>query len=287
MARRRSKSSVSDDSDVSTGAESGSPECIAVVAAVDPVSARQPGYGEFEIDIEEVLRQTLPNAFMEVEAARLNQVNVNKLPVRAKGAYLLFLDENVVYAGKTDTRHGFQERLSRHAQSVQHRVGIDPANVYFKALRIMVFSAFDVEAILITEMRRLYPKALRWNDSGFGSNDPGRKRDDGEPANFDKEFPIDIDRELREIPCEGLTVSRLLGAAKAASPYLLRHGLLHEHADTPIVPPRGPWTMRDALEAARSALTSDFQITIFHGRVILYREMRTYEFAREVMRGTK
>ena len=43
--------------------------------------------------------------------------------------------------------------------------------------------------------------------------------------------------------------------------------------------------MRSVLQAATAALPSDFQITVFHGRVILYREVRTYEFAREVMRG--
>jgi hypothetical protein len=287
MARGRGKSKIDDDDGLLAAVEEGRPEHVAVVAAAEPVSARQPGYGEFEIDIEEVLRQTLPSALMQVEAAPLNQAAVNRVPLGAKGAYMLFLHEDRVYAGKTDTRHGFRERLSRHAQSVQHRVGLNPADVHFKALRILVFSAFDVEAILINEVRRLYPNALRWNDSGFGSNDPGRKRDDGEPADFDKKFPIDIDIELQGISTEDLTVSRLLRAAKAASPYLLRHGQLQDYADTPIFPPHRPWTMRCILETVSNVLPSDFQVTIFHGRVILYRENKNYEFAREVMRGAR
>ena len=261
------------------------PEDLPVVAAVEPVSAKQPGYGEFEIDIEEVLRQTLPSAFIVVEPAPLNSRAVNDLPLGSKGAYLLFLDGKMVYAGKTDTRHGFQQRLGRHSFSVQHRVGLDPLKMTFKALRIMVFSAFDVEAILINEMRRLDADALTWNDSGFGSNDPGRKRDDGEPADFDKEFPVDIDRELEDMPAEEMTVAKVLKAAKAASPYLLRYGIPVAHAHTPVETPAKPWTMRLVIEAVMAVLPEEYQATVFHGRVILYREHRDYEFAREVMRG--
>ena len=268
MARKKSSAKISGEEDPAPEVEEERPEDIGVVAAVEPVSARQPGYSEFEIDIEEVLRQTLPNAFSVVEAARLNQAAVDNLPAGSKGAYLLFLNGKMVYADKTDTRHGFRQRLGRHSESVQHRIGLDPTAVSFKALRIMVFSAFDVEAILINEMRRLYPGALTWNDSGFGSNGPGRKRDDGQPADYDVEFPVDVDRDLAGLPEEDLTVSRLLRAAKAASPYLPRYGL-HEHGDMPVTAPQQTWTMRRVLKAAATVLPSDFQVTVFHGRVIL------------------
>jgi hypothetical protein len=261
------------------------PEDLPVTAAVEPVSAKQPGYGEFEIDIEEVLRQTLPSAFSVVDPAPLNDKSVDNLPPDSKGAYLLFLDNRMVYAGKTDTRHGFQQRLGRHSRSVRHRVGLDPRRISFKALRIMVFSAFDVEAILISEMRRLDSNALTWNDSGFGSNDPGRRRDDSEPAEFDRDFPVDIDRGLMNMPDSEMTVEQVLKAAKAASPYLLRYGKMPGHAGMPVRTPGKPWTMRLVLEAVMAILPVEFQATVFHGRVVLYREHRTYEFAREVLRG--
>lgn len=197
---------------------------------------------------------------------------------------MLLLDDHPVYAGKTDTRHGFRDRLTRHTFSVQHRVGLDPARVRFKAVRIMVFSAFDVEAILIAQLRRLDSAALRWNDSGFGSNDPGRRRDDQEPADFDQEFPVDIDRPLDDMISDEQKVVEALRQLKVAVPYLLRYGD-HSELDTArVVIPAHP-TMRAALSAILGVLPHGWQATVFHGRVIMYREHREYDFARATLRS--
>ena len=140
MAKKAKKKA---DIDIDT--EDEPPEDLPVTSAVEPVSAKQPGYGEFEIDIEEVLRQTLPSAFNVVEPAPLKSRAVNDLPPGSKGAYLLFLDNQMVYAGKTDTRHGFQQRLGRHSRSVQHRVGLDPRRMTFKALHPFTSSNLRVK----------------------------------------------------------------------------------------------------------------------------------------------
>lgn len=84
------------------------------------------GYGEFEIDIEDVLRKTLPPFFSRITPAPLQTESVREVPPGAKGAYLLLYEGEIVYAGKTDTRHGFRDRLGRHAESVRHRTGLDP-----------------------------------------------------------------------------------------------------------------------------------------------------------------
>jgi hypothetical protein len=144
-----------------------------------PVSASFPGYGEYEINVEQVLREELPDAFSMVPEAPLNPDFIGRIPLGYKGAYILFYDRIPVYAGKTDTRHGFRDRLLRHSKSVQHRVNLDPARMSFRALRIMVFSAFDVEAILISEMRSRNQAYLSWNDSGFGSNDLAKSETTG------------------------------------------------------------------------------------------------------------
>ena len=242
------------------------------------------GYAEFEIDIEAILRAALPAFFERISAAPLNASCLEALPTGAKGAYLLLNGSDIVYAGKTDTRHGFRDRLGRHLESVQHRVGLNPDRIHFKAVRIMVFSAFDIEAILIGEMRAASAEALPWNDSGFGSNDPGRRRDGQEPAKFDRWFPIDIDRPLTMIDGRQ-SVSKILKFAKNSVPYLLRYQD-HSELDNTVIDLTSITvvTMRILLRAAIAALPDGWQCTVLHNRIILYREIRKYDFATEIMR---
>lgn len=75
------------------------------------VSGPIAGYNEFEMDVEIVLREQLPAFFESIDQAALTRDNVNQLPQGAKGAYLLFHNHMPVYAGKTDSRHGFRDRL--------------------------------------------------------------------------------------------------------------------------------------------------------------------------------
>ena len=241
------------------------------------------GYDEFEIDIENILREQLPRFFDGVPPAPLTPELVDALPARAKGAYMLFLGGVPVYAGKTDTRHGFRERLGRHSWTVQGRINLEPALMSFKAVRIMVFSAFDAEALLIAEMKRRDIKALAWNNSGFGSNDPGKNRDGQEPAEFDKLYPVDIDFSLEGLPIGHVRLTDLLGIAKQKLPFIIRNApippdVMVDNADDAA-------TLRDVLVLAVGVLPSGWQVTVLHGRVIIYREHRDYPFKLEVMRS--
>lgn len=241
------------------------------------------GYGEFELDVEQVLREKLPLFFDGLEQTPLTLEHVEALPERSKGAYMLFRsdDPQPVYAGKTDTTHGFRDRLSRHAWTVQGRQNLDPAEMRFKAVRIMVFAALDAEAILIREMRARMPGALAWNNSGFGSNDPGRNRDGQQPAKFDREFPVDIDFAVPDFPDKSLSVPDALDALKQQIPYLLRHGGLPKHSMMPAH--QEGKTVRSVLTAAMGALSNGFQATVLHGRVIVYEEQREYPYMLEAI----
>ncbi|MFC5343562.1 hypothetical protein ACETK8_10020 [Brevundimonas staleyi] len=255
------------------------------------------GYVEYEIDVEKVLRQELPGVVDSAAIAPLTLDAIAALPAKAKGAYVLFEDGHPVYAGKTDTRHGFRSRLAKHHNTIQDRQGLDPARIGFKAVRIMVFSNFDVEAILIKALREKDPTALRWNFSGFGSNDPGHNREAQEPADFDKERPIDIDK-LIVSPLQGRLVGvlELLLSLKDQLPYTFRyetdagangrpshHRLGHaDHREAaPIQLPDQPFTVRQAVQWALEVLPSGWRATIFPDRVILYREATPYPYARE------
>ncbi len=241
------------------------------------------GYDEFEIDIEEILRQQLPKFFQDMPSAPLTLGNVDALPERAKGAYVLFLDDFPVYAGKTDTRHGFRDRLGRHAWTVQGRVNLDPSRLSFKAVRIMVFSAFDAEALLISEMKRINPKALPWNNSGFGSNDPGKNRDSQQPADFDQWYPVDIDFMMHDLPISDISLADFFGVVKQRLPFLFRNAPIP--ADVMVTNTNDKATLRQILKMAVGVLPPGWQVTVLHGRVIIYQEKRDYEFKLEVMRS--
>jgi hypothetical protein len=252
--------------------------------AIEPPAATGVcGYDEFEINVEAILRSELPKFFASMQAAPLTSVNVAALPERSKGAYLLLLDDTPVYAGKTDTRHGFRERLKRHAWTVQGRVGLDPHRVAFKAVRIMVFSAFDVESILIHELKRTNSAALRWNNSGFGSNDPGRKREDQEPANFDKWYPVDTNFRVEGLPEGRVSLRKLLEILKEKLPYLIRYAPPPADAHISGLPPSS--TVRQILQMAVAALPSGWQVTVLHGRIIIDNDNREYDYKLEVIRS--
>lgn len=264
------------------------------------LEAAPKGYIEYEIDVERILRDELPGILAKSEAAPLTREAVDALPERAKGAYVLYEDGHPVYAGKTDTRHGFRSRLGRHFETVQSRLALDPARLSFRAVRIMVFSNFDVEAILIKELRRQDPKALAWNFSGFGSNDPGHNREGQEPADFDKERPIDIDRPLPFLQAGPISLLQLLMRLKENLTYDFRYqtdpnakgkpshyrvGETDQRAAGEVTLPDGPITMRDALTIVLDTLPTGWRATIFPNRVILYRENVEYPYAREYLTG--
>ncbi|MXP15327.1 GIY-YIG nuclease family protein [Altererythrobacter confluentis] len=256
------------------------------------------GYVEYEIDIERVLRSDLPGVLDKVPLAPLTREAIEAIPVGAKGAYVLYERGHPVYAGKTDTRHGFRDRLGRHAFTVQHRQNLNPDDIAFKAIRILVFSNFDVEAILINSLREADATALLWNTSGFGSNDPGHRRETQEPADFDKQRPIDIDRPL-EINPGRHQILALFIELKETLPYLFRYQTdsvvgakgkerqAHYRVGHEDFRAAGELqvgsneTMRSLIVKSVALLPDGWLATVFPDRVILYKEPDRYGFALE------
>ena len=240
-------------------------------------------YVEFEFDLPGALLARLIKVLDELETAPLNTTNLQEVP-EEQGVYQLLLDDRVVYVGKTDAEAGLQKRLTRHARKIMHRVGLDPARVSFKAVRIFVFTAMDLESDLIRHYGGV--KAIDWNGSGFGSNDPGRERDTTkvDPRNYDAKFPIDIDRELGFAIDDSETAASALSRLKDALPYTFRYqgngGRNRKPHDdfegTVLSPLGGPLTPRSAIRHVVQALPSGWQATALPGYIILYKEEREY-----------
>lgn len=233
------------------------------------------GYGEFEFDLPSALLTQLVEALDHLEPAELSAANVAAIP-EAQGVYLLFKDDQLVYVGKTDQEAGLRARLMRHSAKVQHRRGLDPKSVTFKAMRILVFTAVDLEAQLL----RHYGGTpnVPWNNSGFGANDPGRNRDTTtyRDNHFDKRFPIDIDIPV-QVHFNGRTAYDVLSSLKRTLPYVFR---FQEHDDlkasvsdfhSPIFD-----TARRILLDVLAKLPEGWQATQLPSHIILYKEDAHY-----------
>lgn len=254
------------------------------------------GYGEYEVDIAALIRSALPAYFDELTAVPLVPENIMQIPAQAQGAYLLLLNGTIVYIGKTDSQAGFRSRLIRHFHNIQHRKRLDPAQVSLKAVRVFVFNMFDLETILIEEYTRTANLRPIWNTSGFGSNDPGHRRETQDPAIFDVRHPIDIDREITAVEPGCHEILTVLLHLKSTLPYLLRFehdgakksDWRYGHADMRdrrVRIPIGSQTARSIVQSCLNVMGNDWQATVMPNRLILYKETVSYPSQIEAFRG--
>lgn len=240
------------------------------------------GYKEFEFDLPGALLNNLVTIFDAMERQQLTKETVALIP-EEQGVYQLFLDEALVYIGKTDAEAGLNKRLTRHSRKILDRKGLDPARVSFKAVRIFVFTAVDLESDLIRHYGGV--KAVAWNNSGFGSNDPGRERDTtkNKEENFDFRYPADIDRPLKVTIEDPMRLPDYLAALKQDIPYTIRVARkgnsrkLNEELENLIIDPlKSPFTARQAIEHIGKFLSPEWQATKLLGYIIIYKEEKNY-----------
>ena len=178
------------------------------------------GYREFEFDLPGALFQNLISILDSMTPAPLTTEALSGVP-EAQGVYQLFLDGRLVYIGKTDAEAGLFKRLARHTKKTMHRHNLSPDRVAFKAVRIFVFTAMDLETQLIKYYKDS-GEGSAWNGSGFGANDPGRERDTSAPSRFDRDYPIDFDRPLGISFAGTSTAAEVAARLKSVLPYTLR-----------------------------------------------------------------
>lgn len=234
---------------------------------------------ELEFDLPSKLLEELVKLFEEMPNGQLDAESLQAVD-EEQGVYQLFKDGELVYIGKTDSEAGLKKRLLRHSIKVQSRLNLEVSQVTFKAIRVYVFTAMDLESLLIKHYR---DKGQRpeWQHSGFGSNDPGRERDTTKvkEENFDYKYPIDLDIPV-EVESVGLEISvaDMLSQAKRQLSYNIRFqsaGGRKPHADlgdAMVQLQENRATVRELLKRAKSALGEAWQITALPGYVIIYKE---------------
>lgn len=235
------------------------------------------GYREFEFDLPDALLKNLVAILDGIEETPLTEASVAEIPDE-QGVYQLFLDEKPVYVGKTDADAGLFKRLGRHSRKIQQRKNLDPARVSFKAVRIFVFTAVDLETDLIKHYGGV--GGLDWNGSGFGSNDPGRERDttNNKPENFDYQYPIDIDCPLGVALPDSGTAAEILNQLRALVPYTIRAQRksprkYHDDLEnTKVTGVAVLATARDIVAHLTTQLPAGWQTTKLLGYIIMYKE---------------
>ncbi len=240
------------------------------------------GFRSFEFDLPPALLSQLLAVLDGMERGPLSHDHVTAVVPEAQGVYQLFHNDKLVYVGKTDAESGLRRRLQRHAFTILSRHNLDVSQMTFKAVRVLVFSAMDLETALIRHYRENGTPSV-WNGSGFGNNDPGRQRDltalraDG----FDANYPINIDLPL---DTSDLATPRpaldLLAQVSVRLPYTLRHektaGAVELLRGAILAPPAPTATMRELMTQVVAALPPGWQATKLSGRVILYKERQDH-----------
>lgn len=234
------------------------------------------GFRTLEFDLPTALLDQVIAMFHAMAPAPLSTNDTAIIP-NAQGVYQLFHCGRLVYVGKTDAEAGLKQRLSRHSWAIKSRHNLNVDEMTFKAIQVLVFSAMDLETALI----RYYKKQKQppvWNGSGFGNNDPGRRRDKTalKEDGFDALYPINIDLPLILGWEVGSTALRVLTVLSQAVPYTIRHEKSADalaHLDSAVLSHfSGETTAREVISRICAVLDTGWQATRLSGRVIMYRE---------------
>lgn len=248
-------------------------------------------FEELEFDLPSALLGQLVELFDGMPEGPLEAATVSAIE-DAQGVYQLFFHGKLVYIGKTDAQAGLRARLLRHATKIRSRRYLNHSAIGFKAVRVYVFTAMDLEELLIKHYKASATPPI-WNLSGFGSNDPGRNRDHTvlKKGHFDKSYPIDLDMVVEVATVNGVaSAADVLTQLKNKLAFNVRfEGATGKpkapHPDlvgTNVAFPCDRDTVVNILRRVKTALGKEWQITALPGYVIAYRENKTYKEGEEI-----
>lgn len=243
------------------------------------------GFRQFEFALTDALILQLVECLDCLEPAILDSKHVSKIP-NGQGVYQLYLDDRLEYVGKTDTDSGLTSRLSKHADKINSRPSLR-CRVKFKAVQVLVFSAIELETLLIRHYKSK-KASMNWQHSGFGSNDPGRRRDhtNYKEDHFDNKYPIDISEHFDQpiIIETGSTIREAMETIKSNLNYNFRY---ERSPELDLTLPKSIEILAadNGLEQLLSFLPKGWQATNLPGYLILYKESSDYIHGKVVARS--
>jgi len=254
---------------------------------LEPENApKVPGFTQFEFALTDALIQQLIICLDNMDVATLTAESLAKLP-NEQGVYQLYLDGRLQYVGKTDRDAGLRKRLTKHLNKTNARPNLRGGRVTFKAVQVLVFTAVELEAMLIKHYQALDTgdAPMEWQNSGFGSNDPGKRRDETvfEADHFDSLHPIDTSEPTPFDHAAADTVGEFLKRVKAELDYTFRFQAKHKDLNDHVVGVDGKAAnVEDAIVLALSRLPAGWQAINLPGYVIMYKNDKSFPSGRVI-----
>ncbi|MCX3286047.1 GIY-YIG nuclease family protein [Streptomyces sp. NEAU-H22] len=237
-------------------------------------------HDDFRLSITKALGDQLAQALRSLGRAPLREESLAKLEERP-GVYQLYVNDVFVYVGKADRRHkGLPGRLRNHLRKLSGRRNLALADVTFSCLYVDEdFSALAPEQLLINHYKER--GGIPWNNSGFGSKDPGRRRDTTvlKKDHFDVQYPINLAAPVQGVSPGTSDLRTFLKQLKAGLPYNFRYVEPSCAADISVEVPDGPLSADEAFRLASASLPVSWQITALLNYVIMYEEEEQYKSA--------
>lgn len=248
---------------------------------------QDPYFAAFDFDLARAVLGQLVKAFETLGVAPMTEAEiraVGELP----GVYQLHLQGTLVYVGKADTK--LSKRLMDHYWTIRGRKNIAIEDMAFKCLSIHPnWAPLTHESMLIKHYKR--GGHCEWNALGVGNHDPGRRREDFQPGEFDLTYPINEMFPCATIQPGEYNVNDLLMQVKANLPYVFRYQVEHSkrwkqgHPDYAGVRVNVAVANMAAEEMLKLIVRSlpGWQATVFLSHMILYKETRTYNHGRTIV----
>lgn len=249
-------------------------------------SEDKPFSARFEFDLATPFFHQVTTLFDALGTAPLTIDNIVAVESH-QGLYGLYLDQSIVYVGKSD--QPLPDRLRSHLSKIAGRKNLDLRLIQFKAVYMdLTWVPLVPETRLINHYKR--GKLCEWNGNGFGPHDPGRNREETNkpPDGFDAQYPIRGDWKCEGIPAGDYEANELLLKIKGLLPFCFRY-----ETDNP----RGGWRSGSQkyngrmirvpeadlpastlIASVAKQLGPSWQATIFPSHIILYEEKREYAY---------
>lgn len=250
------------------------------------VPENEEGAVEFEFDLATPLFEQIRVAFESVEPVPLDEEHLARIENRP-GLYGLYLDDQIVYVGKADESVG--TRLRKHRRTIAGRRNISTSRVKFKCVYLAItWDPFKPESALMEHYGTT--REWGWNSKGFGSNDPGRRRDHTvlRENHWHRRYPLNPDWPCESVEAGTYNALDLLQRIAADVPFWFRFqgnqvsgsGRQREEAEearwayerTTVEVPRTGMTARELLYIVASNLGEAWQATITPSHMLLYKE---------------